>query len=48
MPSLTERPDPPGLQLVVRGKVMGNGLFRAAEIRTKCPSKYKSQYEARK
>ncbi len=38
----------PDRQLVVRGKVMGNGLFRAAEIRTKCPSKYKSQYEARK
>jgi cytochrome c-type biogenesis protein CcmE len=38
----------PGRQLVVLGKVKGNGLFRAREIRTKCPSKYKSQYEARK
>ena len=37
-----------GRQLVVLGKVMGKGLFRAREIRTKCPSKYKSQYEARK
>jgi cytochrome c-type biogenesis protein CcmE len=38
----------PGRQLVVLGKVKGKGLFRAREIRTKCPSKYKSQYEARK
>ncbi len=37
-----------GQQLVVLGKVTGKGLFRAREIRTKCPSKYKSQYEARK
>lgn len=37
-----------GRQLVVLGKVEGKGLFRAQEIRTKCPSKYKSQYEARK
>ena len=38
----------PGRQLVVRGKLTGPGSFTADEIRTKCPSKYKSQYEARK
>jgi len=38
----------PGRQLVVRGKLDGQGQFQAAEIRTKCPSKYKSEYEARK
>ena len=38
----------PGLQLVVRGKVAAAGQFQADEIRTKCPSKYKSEYEARK
>jgi len=37
-----------GRQLVVLGKVKGKGLFHAQKIRTKCPSKYKSQYEARK
>jgi cytochrome c-type biogenesis protein CcmE len=37
-----------GRQLVVLGKVLGSGRFQATEIRTKCPSKYKSQYEARK
>ena len=38
----------PGLQLVVRGKLAPTGQFRADEIRTKCPSKYKAEYEARK
>lgn len=38
----------PGLQLVVRGKIGGAGQFHADEIRTKCPSKYKAEYEARK
>jgi cytochrome c-type biogenesis protein CcmE len=38
----------PGRQLVVRGKLNGQGQFQAAEIRTKCPSKYKSEYDARK
>ncbi len=37
-----------GRQLVVLGRVEGKGLFRAREIRTKCPSKYKSEYEARR
>ena len=39
----------PGRQLVVRGKLAAGGQrFEAAEVRTKCPSKYKAQYEARK
>lgn len=38
----------PGLQLVVRGKLGTAGQFQADEIRTKCPSKYKAEYEARK
>jgi cytochrome c-type biogenesis protein CcmE len=38
----------PGRQLVVRGKLLPDGRFRAVELRTKCPSKYKSQYDARK
>lgn len=38
----------PGLQLVVRGKLVKVGLFEATEIRIKCPSKYKGAYQARK
>ncbi|MDY0000064.1 MAG: cytochrome c maturation protein CcmE [Polyangia bacterium] len=38
----------PGLQLVVRGQLDGKGHFLAEEIRTTCPSKYRSEYEARR
>ena len=38
----------PGQQLIVRGKLDPAGGFHALELRTKCPSKYKSEYEARK
>ena len=38
----------PGRELIVRGRLSRQGHFRAAEIRTKCPSKYRSQYEARR
>jgi len=38
----------PGQQIVVRGKLTPNLEFSADEVRTKCPSKYKAQYEARK
>ena len=38
----------PGNQLIVRGRVASPGRFEAVELRTKCPSKYKSQYEARR
>ena len=38
----------PGRQLVVRGQIGADQRFRAEEVRTKCPSKYKSEYEARK
>lgn len=38
----------PGRELIVRGHLSKQGHFRAAEIRTKCPSKYRSQYEARR
>ena len=38
----------PGLQLIIRGKLADSGQIEAAEIRTKCPSKYKGQYEAHK
>jgi cytochrome c-type biogenesis protein CcmE len=38
----------PGRQLVVRGRLGADDRFRAEEVRTKCPSKYKSEYEARR
>lgn len=38
----------PGRQLVVRGRIGGDQKFRAEEVRTKCPSKYQSEYEARR
>jgi cytochrome c-type biogenesis protein CcmE len=38
----------PGRQLVVRGRLGSDDRFQAEEVRTKCPSKYKSEYEARR
>lgn len=38
----------PGQQLIIRGKLASADVLEAAEIRTKCPSKYKGQYRARK
>lgn len=37
----------PGRELIIRGRLGREGHFHAAEIRTKCPSRYRSQYEAR-
>jgi cytochrome c-type biogenesis protein CcmE len=38
----------PGRQLIMRGRLGPRNTFVAHEIRTKCPSKYKSQYQARR
>jgi cytochrome c-type biogenesis protein CcmE len=38
----------PGRQLVVRGRLESDDRFHAVEVRTKCPSKYQSEYEARR